>query len=127
MAVLPSISGLSWFGVLVIDSLPPSLSSHTQPLPKRPAPALPHCSLNASKPPNEPLIASATLPVGAPPALGAIHVQNMLWFQWPPPLLRTAVRMASGTLLMPRHKSSMLLPCSSGAFSRAAFRLVTYA
>src|SRR6187200_1976499 len=110
-AVLPSISGLSWFGVLVIESLLPSFSSHTHPLPKRPAPALPHCSLNASKPPKEPLIASAILPVGAPPAPGAIHVQNFEWFQWPPPLLRTAVRIASGMLLMPRHKSSTLFPC----------------
>ena len=38
---MPSISGLSWFGELVIDSLPPSFISHTQPLPKRPTPALP--------------------------------------------------------------------------------------
>src|SRR5918993_4275798 len=125
MAFLPSISGLSWFGVLEIDSLPPSLSSHTQPLPKRPAPAFAHSSLNLSKLPNAELIPSATLPVGAPPALGAIHFQNMLWFQWPPPLLRTAVRMSSGMLLMPRHSSSMLLPCSSGCLSSAAFRLVT--
>src|SRR5262245_41459208 len=101
--------------------------SHTHPLPNRPAPALAHCSLKASKLPNAPLIASAALPFGAPPALGAIHVQNMLWFQCPPPLLRTAVRMASGTLLMFRQRSSMLLLCSSGAFSSAAFRLVTYA
>src|SRR5918996_3458808 len=121
MAFLPSISGLSWFGVLVIDSLPPSFSSHTHPLPKRPAPALPHSSLNLSKPPNDELIASAALPVGAPPAFGAIHFQNIEWFQWPPPLLRTAVRTASGALLMPRHRSSMLLLASSGAFSRAAF------
>ena len=98
----------------MIDTLPPSAISHTQPLPKRPAPALPHSVLKLSKLPNAALIASAALPVGAPPALGAIHVQNMLWFQCPPPLLRTAVRMASGTLLMPRHRSSMLLPCSSG-------------
>ncbi len=124
---MPSISGLSWFGVLAIDSLPPSSISHTQPLPKRPAPPCPTASLNSSKLPNAALIASATLPVGAPPAFGAIHVQNLLWFQWPPPLLRTAVRMSSGTLLMPRHSSSMLLPCSSGCLSSAAFRLVTYA
>src|SRR5688572_7043395 len=124
-ADFPSISGLSWFGELVIDSLPPSLSSHTQPLPKRPVPAFAHSSLNLSKLPNEPLIASAILPVGAPPALGAIHSQNREWFQCPPPLLRTAVRIASGTLLMLLQSSSTLLPCSSGAFSRAAFKLVT--
>ena len=27
--------------------------------------------------------------------------QNIEWFAWPPPLLRTAVRMSSGTVLMP--------------------------
>src|SRR6186713_182373 len=110
MGVFPSISGLSWFGVLVMDSFPPSFRSHTQPLPNRPAPALAHCSLNASKLPNAPLIASAALPVGAPPAFGAIHVQNFVWFQCPPPLLRTAVRMSSGTLAMLRHNSSTLFP-----------------
>src|SRR4051812_23039772 len=126
-ADLPSISGLSWFGELVMESLPPSFSSHTQPLPKRPPPAFAHSSLNLSKPPNELLIASAILPVGLPPALGAIHVQNLLWFQWPPPLLRTAVRIASGTLLIDWQSSSTLLPWSSGAFSSAVLRLVTYA
>src|SRR5688572_20426875 len=124
-ADFPSISGLSWFGELVIDSLPPSLSSHTQPLPKRPAPAFAHSSLNLSKLPNAELMASPALPVGEPPALGAIHFQNMLWFQWPPPLLRTAVRMASGTLLMPRQRSSTLLPCRSGWFCSALFKFVT--
>src|ERR1044072_8456469 len=109
MGFLPSISGLSWLVVLTMETLPPSLSSHTQPLPKRPAPALPHSVLKLSKLENAALIASAILPLGAPPAFGAIHFQNCEWFQWPPPLLRTAVRMSSGTLLMPRHSSSTLL------------------
>src|ERR687895_563197 len=108
-----------------MESVPPSLSSHTQPLPNRPAPALPHSSLNLSKLPNDFVIASPAAPVGAPPAFGAIHFQNWLWFQCPPPLLRTAVRMSSGTLLMPRHRSSRLLPASSRCFSSAAFRFVT--
>src|SRR5438270_7272954 len=124
-AGLPSINGLSWFGVLVIESLPPSLSSHAQPEPKRPTPAAANCSLNFSKSPNDDLIASPTLPPGAPPALGPINSQNNVWFQCPPPLLRTAVRTASGTLLMPESNcSSDCLP-SSGAFSTAEFRLVT--
>src|SRR6266567_4259770 len=110
-----------------MESLFPSFSSHTHPLPKRPAPALPHSVLKLSKLVNDELMASAILPVGAPPALGAIHCQNCEWFQCPPPLLRTAVRMSSGTLLMPRHRSSTLLAFSSGCFSSAAFRLVTYA
>src|SRR5512132_3945422 len=116
MAFFPSMRGLSWFGVLVMVSLPPSLTSHTQPLPNRPTPAFPHCSLNASKLPKEAAIASPAFPVGAPPALGAIHVQNLLWFQCPPPLLRTAVRMSSGMLLISRHRSSRLFDCSSGCF-----------
>jgi hypothetical protein len=33
--------------------------------------------------------------------------------------------MASGTLLMPLTRSSMLFDASSGAFSSAAFRFVT--
>src|SRR5688572_28230316 len=110
-------------------SLPPSATSHTQPLPNRPTPAFAHCSLNASKVPNDPVIASAILPVGAPPApledAGAIHVQNMLWFQCPPPLLRTAVRTSSGTDAISRHSSSTLLPANAGCFSSAALRLVT--
>ena len=42
-------------------------------------------------------MASAMAPLGSPPALGPMMVQNMEWFTCPPPLLRTAVRMASGT------------------------------
>ena len=67
MADLPSINGLSWFGVLVMDSLPPSFISHTQPEPKRPAAAAANCSLNLSRSPNDALMASASLPLGAPP------------------------------------------------------------
>ena len=127
MAFLPSISGLSWFGVLITSSLPPLSITHAQPLPKRVAPAWLTAVLNFSKSPNELLMASATAPVGAPPAPGAISVQNSEWFQWPPPLLRTAALMSSGTLAMPLIRSSRLLPCSSGCLSSAAFRLVTYA
>ena len=99
--------------------------SHAQPLPKRPIAAFFISSFSLSKPPNERLIASAIAPVGAPPALGPMICQNIEWFTWPPPLLRTAVRMASGTLLMPFSRSSMLFDASSGAFSSAAFRFVT--
>ncbi len=42
-----------------------------------------------------------------------------------PEAIRTAVRMASGTPLIPRSKSSMLLPCKSGALSSALLRLST--
>jgi hypothetical protein len=97
MAFLPSISGLSWFGVLVISSLPPLSTSQAQPLPKRPMPAALNCSLNASKLPNAALMASAPRPSARRRRWGAISFQNSEWFQWPPPLLRTAVRMSSGT------------------------------
>src|SRR5215471_13379490 len=99
MAVLPSISGVSWFGVLVIDSLPPSLTSHAQPDPNRPAAAAANCSLNFAKSPNALLIAVASFPEGSPPLPGPMSSQNIEWFQCPPPLFRTAVRTDSGTLL----------------------------
>ena len=121
------MSGLSWFALLSIVSLPPLSISHAQPLPKRPTPAFLNSSLNLSKLPNADLIASAIAPLGAPPAFGPMICQNIEWFACPPPLLRTAVRMSSGTLLMPRSRSSMLFDCSWGCFSSAAFRLVTYA
>ena len=73
------------------------------------------------------MIAAPSAPPGSPPALGAISVQNRAWFQCPPPLLRTAVRTPSGTSAMRRHSSSSDHEPSSGAFSIAAFRLVTYA
>src|SRR5690349_20300621 len=99
MGVLPSISGLSWLGVLVTSRLPSLLATtHDQPEPKRPAPALLTASLRPSTPPNLLLIASASAPLGAPPPLGPMICQNMLWLACPPPLLRTAVRLSSGTL-----------------------------
>jgi hypothetical protein len=100
--------------VLLTSSLPPLLITHAQPLPKRVVPAWLTAVLNFSKSPNALLMASATAPFGAPPALGAISFQNSEWFQWPPPLLRTAALMSSGTLLMFFSRSSRL-------------RLVTYA
>jgi hypothetical protein len=106
---LPSISGLSWFAVLSMDSLPPVSMSHAQPLPNRPIAAFLNSSFSLSKLPKAELIASAIAPVGGPPALGAMICQNMVWFTWPPPLFLTAVRMSSGTVLMPFSKSSTLL------------------
>ena len=96
---LPSMSGLSWFGVLVIASLPPSLTSHAQPEPKRPAPAAWNCSLNFVEVAERALDRVGELAGRLAAALGPISSQNIEWFQWPPPLLRTAVRTASGTLL----------------------------
>ena len=42
-------------------------------------------------------MASARSPLGSPPPSGPMICQNMEWLTWPPPLLRTAVRMPSGT------------------------------
>jgi hypothetical protein len=78
---LPSISTLSWLGVLVIESFPALVTSHTHPEPKRAAPAALNCSRNFAKSPNASLIAFPTLPPGSPPAFGAIICQNMEWFQ----------------------------------------------
>ena len=59
-------------------------------------------------------MASAALPVGAPPAFGASSVQNSEWLAWPPPLLRTAVRMASGSAFRSLIRSSTLLRLQVG-------------
>ena len=49
---------------------------------------------------------------------GPMIVQNSEWLAWPPPLLRTAVRMFSGTLSMLRHKSSMVCLSTLGPCER---------
>src|SRR5262249_32261593 len=78
--------------------------------------------------PKVPWMAWATLPTGAPPPPPFMIFQNIEWFMCPPPLLRTAVRIDSGTMaqLLARSSSTVLL-ARSGADSRALFRLVTYA
>ena len=50
----------------------------------------------------------------------------MEWFQWPPPLLRTAAFTASGASFTLRQISSMLMD-AHGVPSTALFRLSTYA
>ena len=71
-------------------------------------------------------LADARLPTGAPPLPGPMICQNMLWFQCPPPLLRTAVRMFSGTIAqLLASSSSMLFDARAGADSRALLRFVT--
>src|SRR4029077_11636192 len=71
--------------------------SHVQPEPKRLTPASLTCVLRSSSEPNVESIAAARSPLGEPPPLGLIVSQNSEWFAWPPPLLRTAVRLSSGT------------------------------
>ncbi len=68
-------------------------------------------------------------PVGAPPTpsepTGPMRFQKAVWLEWPPPLLRTAVRIYSGTWAGSRTRSSTDLAASSGWLARAAFRLLT--
>src|SRR5689334_3858584 len=113
----------------MMSSFPaPSFTSQAQPEPKRVAPAFVNFSLNGSNPPKALLIASASLPPGWPPAFGPMMVQNIEWLMWPPPLLRTAVLMLSGTMaqLLASNSSTVLL-ARLGADSSALLRLVTYA
>src|SRR5690349_16673893 len=121
------MSGLSWFGVLEIVRPLPSRTRHAHPDPNRLVAAALNCSSSLANPPHPPSTAAARAPDGSPPALGAMIVQKNEWFQWPPPLFRTAVRTASGTAFRFETRSSTLRSASSGAFSIAAFRLLTYA
>ncbi len=89
---------MSWFGVLVTNSLPSEpTQSQAQPLPNRVVAALANSVLNASNEPNAPLMVVGQIADGSPPPLGFMTVQNSEWLTWPPPLLRTAIRMLSGT------------------------------
>jgi hypothetical protein len=104
---------------------PDSTEIHVQPEPKRVAPAWLTFCFTSSKLPSL-ASASASRPAGgAPPPFGPMICQNSEWLAWPPPLLRTAVRMSSGTAFRLLISSSTLLFCRSGYFSSAAFRLLT--
>src|ERR1700752_5397236 len=97
MAFPPAIRGLSWLGVDSISSLPPLTTSQAQPEPNRPIPAAANFVLKSANEPKEDLIASASAPAGSPPPPFFMSFQNIEWFQWPPPLLRTVARIFSGT------------------------------
>src|SRR5260370_42552399 len=105
MGASPSINGLSCFGGEITSNLPLLfLINHAQPLPNRPTPAAENFSLNWSNPPKAALISSASLPFGSPPAFGPMIFQTNEGLACPPPLLRTTVRMSSGTELQSRVK-----------------------
>src|ERR1700688_3062915 len=93
----PDINGLSWLGVDSIASLPSFTTTQGQPEPNRPTPAAANFVLKSAKEPKADLIASPSLPAGSPPPPFFMIFQNMEWFQWPPPLFRTAGRIFSGT------------------------------
>src|SRR4051812_754430 len=90
LASARSMSGLSWFGVEEMDTSPLLAVSQAQPEPNRPSAALANSSLNLSNEPNFLSIAAARVPFGVPPPFGDRMFQKKVWFQWPPPLLRTA-------------------------------------
>src|SRR5579862_7163084 len=129
MGVLPSMIGESWLPVEYTSSLPSLvLTSQDQPLPKRLAPASFIFSFKPARPPKVLLIASPTLPLGSPPALGPSTVQKSEWLACPPPLLMTAWRTFSGTFeALSARSSSIERLCRLGRSFNALLRLVTYA
>src|SRR4029077_8664857 len=88
--------GVALFGVESMASFPSFTTSHAQPEPNRPRPAALNLSLNPAKDPKLELIAAARSALGSPPPPFFIRGQNSVWFQAPPALFRTAIRMFSG-------------------------------
>ena len=71
------MSGLSWFGVEVITSLPSAvLTNHARPEPKRDNAAWVNCSLNASTEPNDVVNAFSTVDDIFDVHAGASNVQK---------------------------------------------------
>ena len=99
-----------------------------QPEPNRVAAAAANFSLKASIEPNAASIAAASSAVGAPPLpCGPMTFQKSEWLKCPPPLLRTAALIASGSVATRRQISSIVSEASSGLDSSALLRFVTYA
>src|ERR1019366_10690826 len=93
----PGGNGLSWLGVVSMFTVPSgTLTSQAQPLPKTLMAAAVNLSSKVESEPNLASMALANSPVGAAPPLPRVGHQKE-WLAWPPPLLRTAVRTASGT------------------------------
>ena len=69
-------------------------------------------------------MAAFTSPEGSPPEPPMI-CQNMVWLACPPPLLRTAVRIDSGTLLRFASISWSGILAASAFWASAALRLLT--
>src|SRR5260221_282375 len=103
----------------------PSLINQAQPEPKRPMAAFWNWSLKAAKSPNDDLMAFIKAPVGSPPAFGAMISQTIGWLTGPPALLRTVMRIDSGTLFKSLINASALLSCRAAWPSSALLRLVT--
>ena len=96
----PSMSGLSWLAVEPTARPVPSQTSQAQPLPKRVTPALRELLLERVEAAEGRVDRAASEPPWARRRRsGAMIVQKSEWLAWPPPLLRTAVRIASGTIV----------------------------
>ena len=122
----PVMIGQSWLGVEQVFTEPSTVTlSQAQPEPKRVAPAVENFDLNSSNEPKAASIACASLPDGALAPPGCITFQNNEWLKWPPPLLRTAARISSGTAAMSPINSVIDLRCRSSCPSRALFRFAT--
>ena len=77
-------------------------------------------SLKASNDPKVAVMASPSFPEAVPPALGARLSQKKVWFQCPPPLLRTGAPMLPAMATI----SASVFP-SLGVPARALFKLST--
>ena len=101
-------------------------TSQAHPLPNTPAAVAENFSLNDANDPKVSEMASAALPEGEPPPFGPMIDQKSEWLAWPPPLLRTDVRMFSGT--GSRSDNIFSIDSHSSDFSPlpAALSLVTY-
>src|SRR6266498_1725019 len=120
--VSPLLIGESWFAVETTARPVPSWISQVQPEPKRLTPASFTAALSSSRPPKVDSIAEPSDPLGSPPPLGLMISQKKLWFAWPPALLRTTVRLSSGS------RSKVVSTSSTGrsAHSVASSALLAY-
>src|SRR5215210_678591 len=111
-----------------------SVCDYEQPRPARAeqgpgAAAAVNCSLRLSSDPKPQVMSSArsSSRFSSPPTpeFGASICQNIEWLACPPPLLRTAVRISSGTESSSAIRTSTLPGSASGCFFSVALRLAT--
>ena len=105
------MSGVSWLGVLSMARPPLRVGDEPAPAAAEPAGArLGELLLELGEARRTPWsIAVASAPLGSLAPPGAIISQNSVWLAWPPPLFRTGVRIASGSVSMLASSSSMRL------------------
>src|ERR1700730_9867304 len=102
-----------------------STMSHAQPEPKRDRPAALTFPVTLAVEPNEESIADFRSPLGSLAPPGVISSQKKEWFQWPPRLLRTGARTASGTMERSARIATGVLAARSGYFSTSPFKAAT--